>query len=437
VRLRALRGAVTVQRNDAESILDGTEELVREVMARNELAPEDMVSCIFTCTPDLDAEFPAVAARGLGLDGVPLICAREIGVPDALPRVIRLMVHCYADDETYEFGGELVKLASNETPWSPHPAVLEAIERELRTLNRYPDPDKTRLRRRIAERLETQPGRIAVGNGSCEILLSAADALLEPGAEIVYAWPSFSMYPHLAAQSGARAIEVPLDGDGRHDLEAMAREVTAATRVVLVCNPNNPTATALPIDEVEAFMADVPRHVCVILDEAYVEFSTLQDPDESLPLAERHPNLVLLRTFSKVYGMCGLRAGYAVCSEDFRLAVDRVRQPFSVNALAQAGAVEALGHQDEVARRVERVAIERLHVEEELDRRGLESTDSQANFSWVSLGERDEDEIVDGLAQQGVIVRAGSDLGERGRLRVTYGTRVENDRFLAVLDGLL
>jgi histidinol-phosphate aminotransferase len=343
----------------------------------------------------------------------------------------------YPAAETYEFGGELVKLASNETPWAPHAAVLEAIERELRTLNRYPDPDKTRLRRRIAERLETQPGRISVGNGSCEILLAAADALLERGAEIVYAWPSFSMYPHLAAQSGARAIEVPLDSDGRHDLEAMAREVTAATRMVLVCNPNNPTATALPIEEIDAFVGALPRHVCVILDEAYVEFSTLQDPDESLPLADRHPNLVLLRTFSKVYGMCGLRVGYGLGSEDFRLAVDRVRQPFSVNALAQAGAVEALEHQDEVARRVERVAIERLHMEDELDERGLESTDSQANFSWISLGDRDEAAVMRGLGERGVIVRAGAALGDEGHLRVTYGTRHENDRFLAALDEVL
>ena len=245
------------------------------------------------------------------------------------------------------------------------------------------------------------------------------------------------MYPHLAAMSGARAITVPLDAEGRHDLDAMAREVTAATRMVLVCNPNNPTATALPIDAIDAFVAALPRQVCVVLDEAYVEFSTLQDPDESLPLAERHPNLVLLRTFSKVYGMCGLRVGYGLGSEEFRLAVDRVRQPFSVNALAQAAAVEALAHQDEVARRVERVAIERLHVEDELAARGLESTDSQANFSWVALGDRDEAAVMRALGERGVIVRGGAALGAEGHLRVTYGTRQENDRFLAALDEAL
>jgi histidinol-phosphate aminotransferase len=343
----------------------------------------------------------------------------------------------YPAAETYSFDGELVKLASNETPWAPHPEVLEAVRAHLDGLNRYPDPDKSLLRRGIAERTDVAPERVTVGNGSCEILLAAGEALLEPGAELVYAWPSFSMYPHLGATAGARAIAVPLDAEGRHDLEAMAREITAATRLVLVCNPNNPTATALPPSAIGDFVADLPRHVAVIVDEAYVEFSTLQDPDESLELVRRHPNLVLLRTFSKVYGLCGLRCGYALGSEEFRLAVDRVRQPFSVNALAQAAAAEALRHQDEVERRVERTAVERLHVESALEERGLGSTDSEANFSWVALGDHDEDEVVRGLAERGVIVRAGRSLGEEGRIRVTYGTREENDRFLSALDELL
>jgi histidinol-phosphate aminotransferase len=343
----------------------------------------------------------------------------------------------YPVAETYAYDGELVKLASNETPWGPHPQVLEAVEARLRTLNRYPDPEKSALRRRISERTGVPTGRVAVGNGSCEILLAAAEAMLEPGAEVVYAWPSFSIYPHLAAMTGATAITVPMDAAGMHDLEAMAREVTHATRLVIVCNPNNPTATAHPPAAIDHFVAALPRHVAVIVDEAYVEFSTLQVPDESVDLLDRHPNLVLLRTFSKVYGLCGLRCGYALGSEAFRLAVDRVRQPFSVNALAQAAAAEALLHEDEVARRVERTVIERLHVESELAERGLETTESQANFSWVSLGERDEAEVMRGLGERGVIVRAGTALGEEGRLRVTYGTREENDRFLAALDELI
>jgi histidinol-phosphate aminotransferase len=329
-----------------------------------------------------------------------------------------LSIPFYPAAATYEFHGELVKLASNETPWAPHAAVLEAVEAALHNLNRYPDPTGSALRHRIADRTGHPVSGIALGNGSCDILLAAAEAMLEPGAEIVYAWPSFSMYPHLSAMTGARAVTVPLDDEGRHDLEAMAREITAATRIVIVCNPNNPTATALPIEEIDQFVAGVPRHVAVIVDEAYVEFSLMQDPDESLPLLRKHPNLVLLRTFSKV----------------FRIGVERVRQPFYCNMLAQAAAAEAILHQDEVARRVERTAIERVFVQDELTERGLDVTESQANFSWVSLGDRDEAEVMAGLNERGVIVRAGTALGEEGRLRVTYGTRHENERFLAALD---
>jgi histidinol-phosphate aminotransferase len=232
---------------------------------------------------------------------------------------------------------------------------------------------------------------------------------------------------------------VPVDAEHRHDLEAMLKEVTVATRLVIVCNPNNPTSTALPLDEVAAFIADVPRHVCVILDEAYVEFSLLQDPDESLALLDKHPNLVLLRTFSKVYGLCGLRVGYGLAgSEEFRTAVDQVRQPFFCNAAAQAAALEALNHQDEVARRVERNLAERIGLEEGLRELGIEPAESHANFVWFDLGEgRDEPDIVRGLAQRGVLVRAGAALGRDGALRVTVGTQAENERFLEALRALL
>jgi histidinol-phosphate aminotransferase len=172
-----------------------------------------------------------------------------------------------------------------------------------------------------------------------------------------------------------------------------------------------------------------------VIDEAYVEFNLLQDPDDSLSLLRRHRNVVLLRTFSKIYGLCGLRVGYALCSESFHDAVDRIRQPFSVNALAQAAAAEALLHQDEVARRVERTAIERVHVESELAARGLSTTQSHANFSWVAV--EDEDLVLSGLESRGVIVRSGDALGDSGHLRVTYGTRTDNDRFLAALDDVL
>jgi histidinol-phosphate aminotransferase len=333
----------------------------------------------------------------------------------------------------------LVRLASNESPYPPLPAVREAIERELGSLNRYPDPTNSILRARLSDRYGVPASRIAIGNGSCDILLAAGEALLEPGAELVYAWPSFSVYPHLSAASGARAVTVPLDAEERHDLPAMLREITVATRLVIVCNPNNPTSTALPLAEIAAFVAEVPPHVCVILDEAYCEFNLLDDPDASLDLLRGHPNLVLLRTFSKVYGLCGLRVGFALCgSEDLSRAVDQVRQPFFCNALAQAAAVEALAHQDAVTERVTRTIAERLSVDERLRALGLDPALSQANFCWFSLGEeRDEAEVMRGLEERGVLVRAGGALGRDGALRVTYGTPEENERFLEAIAEVL
>jgi histidinol-phosphate aminotransferase len=333
--------------------------------------------------------------------------------------------------------GNIAQLASNESPFPPHPKVIEAIANAAGSMNRYPDPDATLLRRRLAERYETDPARVAVGNGSCEILLAAAEALCEPGDEIVYAWPAFSMYPYLPALTGAREIRVPMAEGDVHDLDAMAAEVTAATQLLMVCNPNNPTATHIPAAEIAAFCERVPDRVTVILDEAYVEFQTHDDPDATLDLLKDFPNLVVLRTFSKCYGLAGLRVGYAIGSAKFRAAVDAVRQPFSVNALAQAAGAEAIRHQDDVLRRVESTVAARLTVEEGLRALGLRSSDSQANFSWVDLGEADEGEVLAGLAEREIAVRPGKALGGPGHIRVSYGTAEENERFLRGLSELL
>jgi histidinol-phosphate aminotransferase len=352
-------------------------------------------------------------------------------------KVRRIPVYPAADG--YASEGPVAKLASNESPYPPIPAVIEAVTKALTNLNRYPDPTNAALRSKLSERTGVPARRIAVGNGSCDILLAAGEALLEPGAELVYAWPSFSVYPHLAAASGARAIEVPLDAKHYHQLDKMAEEINAATRLVIVCNPNNPTSTALPLEEVADFVRSVPRHVAVILDEAYIEFNVLQDPDESVDLLDKHPNLVLLRTFSKVYGLCGLRVGYALCgSEDFRTAVDQVRQPFFCNAAAQAAALESLNHTDEVTRRVERNLAERIGLTDGLRELGIEPAESQANFVWFDLGaERVEADVMRGLAERGILVRAGGALGREGALRVTVGTQAENERFLETLGLLL
>ncbi len=352
-------------------------------------------------------------------------------------RIRRIPSYPVADG--YALPDDVAMLASNESPDPPLAAVVQAAQRAIAGANRYPDPSNSALKRALSGRYGVPASRIAIGNGSCDILLAAGDALLEPGAELVYAWPSFSVYPHLAAASGARAITVALDDEDRHDLDAMAAEITAATRLVIVCNPNNPTSTALPFADVAAFAEKVPRHVALVVDEAYCEFNLLDDPDTTLDLLDRHPNLVLLRTFSKVYGLCGLRVGFALCgSEDFPRAVDQVRQPFFCNAAAQAAAIEALKHQDAVAERVERAVVARVEVESGLNALGIEPAASQANFCWFDLPEdADEAAVVKGLAERGVLVRAGTALGRTGALRVTYGTPAQNARFLDALGEVL
>lgn len=338
---------------------------------------------------------------------------------------------------TYE-STEMIKLASNESPWGPHPAVVEAIARAAAEANRYPDQHEALLRKRIADRKEVDPAEVAVSNGSCEILLAAALALCEEGDELLYAWPSFSMYPQLAPLSGAREVRVPLAGY-EHDLDAMAAEITAATQLVIVCNPNNPTGACHPVSRIAEFMEKVPDYTTVILDEAYVELQTLDDPDSSLDLLKQFPNLVCLRTFSKVYGLAGLRCGYAIGSAKFRAAVDAVRQPFSVNLLAQAAGAEAITHQDDVYDRVTKTIAERLEVEEELRGIGLRTADTQTNFSWIDLGpdHADDGEVVEALGREGVIVRGGTPLGGPGHIRVSYGTESENRRFIEALGRVL
>jgi histidinol-phosphate aminotransferase len=333
--------------------------------------------------------------------------------------------------------GDVVQLASNESPYGPVEEVVEAVRRAAAAVNRYPDAGARALRTALAERYDLPPAQVAVGNGSCEILLAAAEALLEPGTDVVYAWPSFSMYPHLAAITGAEEVRVPLAPGDLHDLDALRFAVGERTRLLLVCNPNNPTGTYLKSAEIRAFLEKVPPRVLVVVDQAYVEFQLEEDPDTSLALLDEFPNVVLLRTFSKVYGLAGLRVGYALGPPEFRLAADRVRQPFMVNHLAQAAATEALRHQDDVARRVERNAVERLWVAEQLAELGLDAPESQANFFWLALGDNDEALVVRELHRRGVAVRAGAGLGGPGHLRITYGTRPENERLIEALAEVL
>ncbi len=343
----------------------------------------------------------------------------------------------YPAGSGYAQTGPLVLLESNESPYPPLPEVVAAASAAAAGANRYPDPNSVALRAALSARYAVPADQIAVGNGSCDVLLAAGLALLEPGTELVYAWPSFSVYPQLEAISGATAVTVALDADERHDLDALAAAVTAKTRLLIICNPNNPTSTAVRFDALAAFVDALPERVCVIIDEAYCEFNSLDTPDATLALLRRHPQLVLLRTFSKVYGLCGLRVGFALCgSPELPQALKLIRQPFFANAAAQAAAVEALRHPEEVARRVEAAHAARAELKASLLDLGLRTAASETNFVWFDVG-RDDLEVVAGLAERRVMVRAGSALGRPGALRVSCGTPRENAHFLAALTELI
>lgn len=343
----------------------------------------------------------------------------------------------YPQASTYEFGGPLAKMSSNESPFAPHPAVAEAITAAGRDVNRYPDPSGSALREALATAHDVASEQVVLGNGSCEILLAAAQVLLGLGDELVYSWPSFSMYPHLAAMTGATAVPVALDADHRHDLSAMLAAVNERTKMVLICNPNNPTATFVGHDEILEFIEQVPDEVCVIVDEAYIEFVEDCQRDALLPAVIERDNVVVTRTFAKVYGLAGLRVGYGFAPLAFKQAIDLVRQPFSVNLVAQAAASEALKHGDDVAERVQTTLNERKWVEGELAGVGVKTAKTETNFSWVDLAGADEETVVNGLAARGVIVRAGTALGAPGYLRASYCERDDNQRFVSALRDLV
>jgi histidinol-phosphate aminotransferase len=337
-----------------------------------------------------------------------------------------------------EFGlSEVVKLASNEFPLPPFDEVKRAVVEALDGLNRYPDGHCTDLRAALAAHYDRSPEQVAVGNGSCELLMLLGDALLEKGDEVVFADPSFVVYNDVCLRHEAKAVAVPLV-DHRHDLEAMAAAVTDRTKMVIVCNPNNPTGTYVPASDVGRLVESVPDDVLVVVDEAYNEFVTAADSQGALALQAAHDNVIVLRTFSKIYGLCGLRVGYGLCAAGLKAALDKVRQPFNVNRLAQVAALEALGHQDQVAERRRFNAELRDYLAGRLAANGCATVSSEANFMLVSTRDlsRPQDEVCGALLATGAIVRDGTALGCPGWVRVSVGTREELDFFLARLATL-
>ncbi len=328
----------------------------------------------------------------------------------------------------------IVKLASNENPLGASPKALEAMHAALDEVARYPDGNGFELRMALSEKYEVAAERIVLGNGSNDVLEMAAHAFLAPGATAVYSQHAFAVYPLATQATGATGIEVPARDFG-HDLDAMARAIRKDTRVVFVANPNNPTGTWQAPDAVHAFLRKIPADVLLVLDEAYNEYLDSKLASASLKWLQEFPNLVVSRTFSKAYGLAGLRVGFAFAHPQVADLMNRVRQPFNVSNIAQSAAVAALADQDFVQRSRAHNAQEMRTVTAGLKRLGLTWIPSFANF--VSFKVPKASEVYQCLLGQGVIVRPITGYGMPEYLRVTVGTGAENSRFLAALEAAL
>ncbi|MDD7945963.1 histidinol-phosphate transaminase [Microbacterium sp. NE2HP2] len=318
------------------------------------------------------------------------------------------------------------KLSSNENPFDPLPGVVEAV-RAATTFNRYPDASAGRLRARLADRYAVAPDGVHVAAGSVSILYQLASATSGPGDEIMFAWRSFEAYPGLAAVAGATAVAVPLTADAGHDLDAMADAVTDRTRMIIVCSPNNPTGPVVSQAAFDAFVARVRSDVLIVLDEAYAEFVT--DPDAvtgAVVLAAGHANVVVLRTFSKAYGLAGLRVGYAIGDHRILDAARSTGIPLSVTAQAEEAALASLDAEDELLERVRHIAVRRDALADRLREAGWDIPVAQGNFVWLPAGERAL-EIAEAFDAAGLIVRAFAGDG----VRISIGEEESIERIVA------
>ncbi len=322
--------------------------------------------------------------------------------------------------------GRSYKLSSNESPYGPLPSVLKVIAEAASEANRYPDPLAAELTEAIASRFAVPPAHVAVGCGSVGLVQQLLAAVVDPGAEVLYAWRSFEAYPYLADLAGASSVRVPLRGEG-HDLEAMARAVTAATRLIFICTPNNPTGLVVRTDELVRFLDQVPGDCLVVIDEAYAQYVRDPTAPDGIELYRDRPNVAVLRTFSKAYGLAGLRVGFLIGSEPIATAARKTLLTFAVNSVAQAAAVASLAAEAELLDRVDAVVAERERVSAELHTMGWTVPPSEANFVWLRLGD-DTTRFFDACMDAGISIRPFAGEGAR----ISIGEPAANDVFLEV-----
>lgn len=314
----------------------------------------------------------------------------------------------------------IAKLSSNEAPLGPFPSALRAMEAVLPKLNRYPDGGAVALREKLATRLGVDAAQIAVGNGSNELLSLIAQTVLRPNDEVVFCWPSFVVYPMATALFGAKDVRVDLTDDAAYDLDAMADAITDATRLVFLCNPNNPTGAIYSKAALERFLDRVPDHVLVVADEAYFEFVEDSDYPDSLRYFDGERPLAVCRTFSKMYSLAGLRIGYAIAPEPLVEALGKVREPFNVSSIAQVAAYYSLDDDDEVGRRRKQNREQKASLCSAFDRLGISYVPSHTNFVYVKTDKPVE--TFQALLEEGIIAR---DFGSAPALRVGVGSEAE------------
>jgi histidinol-phosphate aminotransferase len=324
-------------------------------------------------------------------------------------------------------GRPTYKLSSNENPYPPLPGVLAAATEAAAQMNRYPDMGAVDLLEALSDRFGVPVSDLAVGTGSVALLYHLLQATVADGDEVIYAWRSFEAYPIAVQLTGATSVQVPLTVDARHDFKAMEAAITDRTKVVLVCTPNNPTGPVVRRDELLAFLAAVPTNVLVVLDEAYREF--VRDPDvvDGVDVYRDRPNVVVLRTFSKAYGLAGFRVGYAIGHPPVVAAIRKCALPFGVSHVAQSAAIASLRVEEELLERVDALVVERARVVDELRAAGWDVPETQTNFVWLELGD-DTAAFSEAVQAEGVSIRPFPGDGAR----VTIGEREANDLFLAV-----
>ncbi|WP_440102562.1 histidinol-phosphate transaminase [Glutamicibacter mishrai] len=323
------------------------------------------------------------------------------------------------------------KLSSNESPHAPLPSVISSIQEGLGSIHRYPSIAAPQLTGALAEQFGIAPEHITLGAGSVEVAAQIIHAVAAEGDEVMYAWRSFEAYPSLVRIAGATPVEVPLDAESRHDLPAMLEAITEKTRLIFICNPNNPTGTVVEAEALDQFINAVPHDVLVVVDEAYVHFDRSAVRADGIELFRKYSHVAVLHTFSKAYGLAGLRVGYAISPLEVAANLRKVAVPFGVSDLAQRAAVASLAAIDELAVRIEEVVAQRERMYESLAQAGYPVVKSQANFVWVDAGE-DTMKLEEQLAAGGVVVRAFPGDG----LRISSGTEEDVDRVLAALPAL-